>query len=120
MLFNKNTRLSARTFGNVLNFPLYDADCCPAARECLAVGNIGGAMSEWQRLADLGSGSARCGLAYVPLMGTPTMPTDLEEARRIALSAVSGARGYANYLLGCIALREKQPAEGVKLFVESI
>ena len=68
----------------------------------------------------LGSGSARCILAYVHLMGTPTMSADLEEARRIALSAVSGARGYATYLLGCIALREKEPAEGVKLFVESI
>ncbi len=77
-------------------------------------------MTEWQRLADLGSSSARCVLAYVHFMGTPTMPADLEEARRIALTAVSGARGYANYLVGCIALREKQPTEGVKFFLESI
>jgi hypothetical protein len=48
------------------------------------------------------------------------MPVNLEEARRIALSAVSGARGYVNYLLGCIALREKQTAEEVKFLVESI
>lgn len=119
MFLGKNARLSARVFGRVLNFPLYDADCCPAARECLAIGNVAGAIVEWQRLADLGSGSARCVLAYVHLMGAPSVPVDLEEARRIALSAVSGARGYANYLLGCIALRERQPSEAVKYLVES-
>jgi TPR repeat protein len=119
MLFDKNARLSARVFGHVLSYPLYDADCCPAAREYLAAGNVAGAMEEWQRLADLGSGSARCVLAYVHLMGAPSIPVDLEEARRIALSAVSGARGYANYLLGCIALKEKQPSEGLKFLVES-
>jgi hypothetical protein len=118
-LFDKNARLSARVFGNVLNFPLYDADCCPAAREYLAIGNVAGAIAEWQRLADLGSGSARCVLAYLHLIGAPSIPLDLEEAKRIALSAVSGARGYANYLLGCIALKEKQPTEAVKYFVES-
>ena len=120
MFLDRNARLSARVCGNVLNFPLYDADCSPAARECLAAGNIEGALAEWQRLADLGSGAARCVLAYVHLMGTSSIPANLEEARRIALSAVSGARGYANYLLGCIALRENQTAEGVKFLVESI
>ena len=120
MLFDENARLSARVFGTVLNYPLYDADCCPAARELLAVGDVAGAIGEWRRLADLGSGNARCVLAYLNLMGAPSMPVDLEEARRAALSAVSGARGYANYLLGCIAMREKQPAEAGKYFVESI
>jgi hypothetical protein len=120
MFLDKNARLSARVFGNVLNYPLYDADCCPAARECLAVGNIAGAMAEWQRLADLGSGAARCVLAYVNLMGTPSTPANLEKARSMALSAVSGARGYANYLLGCIALLEKNPTAGAKFLVESI
>jgi hypothetical protein len=119
LVLNKNARLSARIFGNVLNFPLYDADCCPAAREHLAVGNIDGAIAEWQRLADLGSGTARCVLAYLRLVGAPSMPIDLEEARRIALSAVSGARGYANYILACIALKEKQNAECVKYLLES-
>jgi hypothetical protein len=120
MFFSKDSRLSARVFGPVLNFPLYDADCCPAARDCLAVGNVAGAIAEWQRLADLGSGGARCVLAYLHLMGAPSTPIDLAEARRIALSAVSGARGYANYLLGCISLREKQGSEAVKYLVESI
>jgi hypothetical protein len=32
---------------------------------------------------------------------------------------VSGARGYANYLLGCIALREKKVAESAKYFIEA-
>jgi hypothetical protein len=50
MLFDKNARLSARVFGTVLNYPLYDADCCPAARELLAVGNVAGAIAEWRRL----------------------------------------------------------------------
>jgi hypothetical protein len=120
MLLDENARLSARVFGDVLNYPLYDAECCPTAREFLALGNISGAIAEWQRLAGLGSGSARCVLAYLHLVGAPTIPVDLEEARRIALSAVRGARGYANYLLGCIALREKQPAEAGKYLVESI
>jgi TPR repeat protein len=120
MFFNKDSRLSARVLGPVLNLPLYDADCCPAARECLAVGDVVGAIAEWQRLADLGSGSARCILAYLYFMGTPSIPIDLAEARRIALSAVSGARGYANYLLGCIALRERQGSEAARYFVESV
>ena len=120
MFFSKDSRLSARVFGPVLNFPLYDADCCPAARDCLAVGNVVGAIAEWQRLADLGSGGARCVLAYLHLMGAISTPIDLEEARRIALSAVGGSRGYANYLLGCISLREKRGPEAVKFFLESI
>src|ERR1700689_141303 len=114
MFFSKDSRLSARVFGTVLNFPLYDGDCCPAARGCLAVGDVTGAIAEWQRLADLGSGTARCVLAYLYLMGAPSIPMDLAEARRMALLAISGARGYANYLLGCISLREKQPSEAAK------
>ncbi len=120
MFFSKDSRLSARVSGPVLNFPLYDADCCPAARDCLAIGNVVGAIAEWQRLADLGSGGARCVLAYLHLMGVISTPIDLEEARRIALSAVGGSRGYANYLLGCISLREKRGPEAVKFFLESI
>jgi hypothetical protein len=120
MFFSKDSRLSARVFGTVLNFPLYDGDCCPAARECLALGDVTDAVAEWQRLADLGSGTARCILAYLYLMGAPSIPMDLAEARRIAISAVSAARGYANYLLGCISLRERQPSEAAKYFGESI
>jgi TPR repeat protein len=119
-VFSKDSRLSARVFGRVLNFPLYDGDCSSAARECLARGDVNGAVAEWQRIAGLGSGTARCILAYLHLMGAPSIPMDLAEARRMALSAVSGARGYANYLLGCISLREKQPSEAAKYFGESI
>ena len=120
MFFSKDSQLSARVFGPVLSFPLYDADCCPAARDCLAVGNVVGAIAEWQRLADLGSGGARCVLAYLHLMGALSTPIDLETSRRIAISAVGGSRGYANYLLGCISLREKQGTDAVKYFLESI
>lgn len=118
-LFSKDARLSADVIGNVLNLPLYDADCCPAARQCLAVGDVAGAIAAWRRLADLGSGSARCVLACVHLMGAPSIPADPEEARRLALSGMTGARGYANYLLGCIALREKKVAESAKYFVDA-
>jgi hypothetical protein len=119
-IFSKDSRLSARIFGRVLNLPLYDGDCSTAARECLARGDLNGAVTEWKRLAGLGSGTARCILAYLHLMGAPSIPMDLTEARRMALAAVSGARGYANYLLGCISLREKQPSEAAKYFRESI
>jgi hypothetical protein len=119
MIFNEGMRLSARVFGRVLNYPLYDGDCSPAAREYLAAGNVAGAIAEWQRLADLGSGRARCVLSYLHLMGAPTIPVDLEEARRLALSAITGERGYANYLLACIAFREKRGPEGLKYLMES-
>jgi hypothetical protein len=58
MFLSKANRQSARVMGHVLNFPLYDGDCSPVARELLAVGDIDGAIAEWRRLADLGSGPA--------------------------------------------------------------
>src|SRR5580698_7955772 len=99
MFLSRESQQSARVLGHVLNFPLYDGECSPAARELLAVGNIAGAIAEWRRLADLGSGRARCILAYLALKGTQSTPPDLEEARRLATSALSGERGYANYVL---------------------
>jgi hypothetical protein len=116
---SKEGRQSARILGRVLNFPLYDGDCSPAAREFLAVGNIDAAIKEWRRLADLGSGRARCVLAYLALKGTQSAPPDLEEARRLATSALSGERGYANYVLACIALKEKQVTSVVQFLGES-
>lgn len=110
MFLNKEGRQSARVMGHVLKFPLYDGDCSPAARALLADGDVDGAIAEWRRLADLGSGRARCVLAFLALKGTQSVEPDLEEARRLALSALSGERGYANYVLGCIAIKEKQPA----------
>jgi TPR repeat protein len=119
MFLSRESQQSARVLGYVLNFPLYDGECSPAARELLAVGNIAGAIAEWRRLADLGSGRARCVLAYLALKGTQSMPPDLEEARRLATSALSGERGYANYVLGCIALNEKQVASVAQYLGES-
>ncbi len=120
MLFNKDKRLSASIFGRVLNSPLYDGDCSPAAREYLAAGDIDSAVEEWRRLADLGSGRARCILAYLNFTGTPLSPADIDEAKQIALTAVAGERGYANYLLGSISLKERQIDAAAKYFVESI
>jgi hypothetical protein len=119
MLLSHENRLSARICGHVLNYPLYDGDCSPAAPEYLAAGNIEGAISEWQRLADLGSGRARCVLAYLRFRGTPSTPADVMQAKRIALSAVAGERGHANYLLGWFALSELQMGAAVKYFIDS-
>jgi hypothetical protein len=119
MFLDKQARLSAQVLGRVLKLPLYDGDCCPAARDCLAAGNVEGAITEWRRLADLGSGRARCVLAYLHLVGAPSIPVNLEEARRIASSAIAGDRGYANYVLGCIALKEHQGKTAVDYFSES-
>ncbi len=69
MFLSKEGRQSARIMGHVLNFPLYDGDCSPTARNLLAVGDVDGAIAEWRRLADLGSGRARCVLAYLALKG---------------------------------------------------
>src|ERR1700677_4104541 len=85
MFLSKDSRLSARVFGTVLNFPLYDGDCCPAARECLALGDVTGAVAEWQRLADLGSGTARCILAYLYLMVYFEFWLDCEEFLKLEL-----------------------------------
>jgi hypothetical protein len=119
MFLSKESQQSARVLGHVLNFPLYDGDCSPAAREFLAVGDVGAAIAEWRRLADLGSGRARCVLAYLALKGTQSLEPDLEEARRLASAALGGDRGYANYVLGCIAIKEKQVASVAQFLGES-
>jgi TPR repeat protein len=119
MFLSKESRQSARIMGHVLNFPLYDGDCSPAARNLLAVGDVDGAIAEWRRLADLGSGRARCVLAYIALKGAPGVAPDVEEARRLASSALSGERGYANYVLACIAIREQQASAAAQYLRES-
>lgn len=108
MFLSKEGRQSARVIWHVLNFPLYDGNCSPIARRLLEVGDVDGAIAEWNRLADLGSGRARCVLAFLALIGTPTRAADIDEARRLASSALTGERGYANYVLGCIAIKERQ------------
>jgi TPR repeat protein len=116
---SKESRQSARVIWHVLNFPLYDGNCSLTARRLLEVGDVDGAIVEWQRLADLGSGRARCVLAFVALTGTPSREPDIEEARRLASSALGGDRGYANYVLGCIALKERQVSSIAQCLGES-
>jgi hypothetical protein len=58
-------------------------------------------------------------LAYLSFKGTPLSPADTDEAKRIALTAVAGERGYANYLLGSISLKERQIDVAAKYFAES-
>ena len=111
---NDSRRLSTKVFYKALNQPLYDAGCSQKARELLAGGNIESAIEEWGRLADLGSGNARCVLAYIYFRGTPTIPPDLIKARALANAATSTSRGYANYLLGCFALAEGGVAQAVR------
>jgi hypothetical protein len=119
MFLSKESRQSAQVFGHALKMPLYDADLSAKARELLASGDVEGAIAEWRRLAGLGSGRARSVLAYVALMGTSFSPSDLEEARRLAVSALQSERGYANYVLGCIALKENQVVNASKYLLES-
>jgi TPR repeat protein len=106
MSLDDNRRLSIKTFYGVLNQPLFDGGCSQKARELLADGNIEDAIKEWSRLADLGSGNARCVLAYIHFRGAPTIAPDLHKAKALAVGATSTSRGYANYLLGCFALAE--------------
>lgn len=111
---DNNRLLSIRAFYKVLNQPLFDGDCSQKARELLAAGKIESAIEEWSRLADLGSGNARCVLAYIYFRGTPTLPPDLIKARTFANAATPTSRGYANYLLGCFALAEGDVAQAVR------
>jgi hypothetical protein len=117
MFLSKESQQSARVMGHVLNFPLYDGNCSATARTMLARGDVDGAIAEWHRLADLGSGRARCVLAFVALNGTPSTEPDLDAARQLASSALTGDKGYANYLLACIALKENQGAAVVAQYL---
>jgi TPR repeat protein len=119
MLLSKESRLSSHIFSRVLNYPVYGADCSPAATELLASGNVEEAIVEWRRVAALGSCRARCVLALMLILGAPSIEPDLEEARRLSLSAVAGERGYANYLLGCLELKEKKLGSALPYLEES-
>jgi hypothetical protein len=109
-------QLSALIYPRVLNQPLYDGGCSQKARALLADGNVANAIDEWRRLADLGSGDARCVLAYIHFRGAPTIVPDLHEARRLANAAAATSRGYANYLLGCFALSERDVNRAASYF----
>jgi hypothetical protein len=118
-LLSKESRLSSHIFRRALNFPIYGGDCSPAAIASLAAGDINGAIEEWRRLSSLGSCRARCVLAFISIVGAPSIEPNLEEARRLSLSAISGERGYANYLLGCIELKEKRLVNALPYLEES-
>src|SRR3974390_3017645 len=105
--------------GRVLNDPLYDGDCSRTARDRLEAGDVDGALAEWRRLADLGSGRARCILSYISLRGTASVPPDLAGARRLASSAVGAERGYANYVLAWIAIKEGKASSVAQYLGES-
>jgi hypothetical protein len=99
--------LSLRASVGALRCPLYDGGVSVKARRLLASGNIAGAFEEYHRLAELGSGKARCVIAYANLLGTRALPKNSEEAGRIARSAITSEPGFSNYILGCIAMQEE-------------
>jgi hypothetical protein len=118
-LLSKESRLSSHIFSRALNFPIYGGDCSATAIASLAAGDINGAIEEWRRVSSLGSCRARCVLAFIAIVGAPSIEANLEEARRLSLSALSGERGYANYLLGCIELKEKRLGSALPYLEES-
>jgi len=115
----KDLFLSARIAGRVMNYPLYDGDVSEKARQSIASGNLIVALDEYRRLADLGSGRARCILAYLYLRDVPSMPRDLSASRKLADSAIPSEPGYAKYVLSIAALYAKEWDRSVKLMQES-
>ena len=85
----------------------------------LAHGDVDAAMQEYDRLAKLGSGIARCIVAYAYLVGSSLTPRDPDAAKRIALSAASSEPGYSNYILGFVALAEGSYASSFAHFIAS-
>jgi TPR repeat protein len=99
-----------------LNYPLYDGNVSPTARLSLASGKLDAAFREYERLAELGSGKARCILAYAYLLGSRLTPRDLSTARKIALTAVSSEPGFSNFILACVELEGGEVDSSLKLF----
>jgi TPR repeat protein len=91
--------ISLRASARGLNYPLPDAAISAKARVLLASGRPEEALEEFQRLADLGSGRARCIVAYSYLLGTRLTPRSVDSAREMALSALSSDPGFSNFLL---------------------
>ena len=111
--------LSARVLGIVMNFPLYDGKVSVKARQLIADGRLDEALAEYRRLADLGSGMAKCVLAYLNLRGLPRVPRDLEAAKNLASAALRSEPGYANYILAYVAQFEKNTAKSIDLMLQS-
>lgn len=90
-----------------LRCPLYDGGVSIKARQMLAAGNFTGAFDEYRCLANLGSGAARCVIAYAYILGTKSISKNVDEAKTLAQSATNSEPGFSNYILGCIAMLEQ-------------
>jgi TPR repeat protein len=112
----KDLMLSLRVSFRGLNYPLFDGAVSPKARLLLASGNSGTAVQEYQRLAELGSGKARCIIAYAYLLGTPLTPRDLVTARKIALSAEASEPGFSNFIIAHLQLADGKVDSSIKHF----
>jgi TPR repeat protein len=115
----KDILLSARVTGIVMNYPLYDGHVSKNARRLIADGRLDKALDEYRRLAELGSGLARCVLAYLSLRDLPGAPRSAHVAKALANAALSREPGYANYVLAYAASYEKDSAKSVELMYES-
>jgi TPR repeat protein len=102
-----------------MNYPLYDGHVSEKARALIAAGRLNEALGEYQRLADLGSGIAKCVLAYLYLYDLPGIPRSIEAAKRLAAAAISTEPGYANYILSNVAILEKQARNAIDLMIAS-
>jgi TPR repeat protein len=107
--------LSARVVGIVMNFPLYDGKVSDKARQLIADGKLDEALAEYRRLSDLGSGMAKCVLAYLNLRGLPRAMPDLKTAKELASAALRSEPGYANYILAYVAQFEKNVDKSIDL-----
>jgi TPR repeat protein len=111
--------LSARIAGVVMNFPLYDGGVSETARRLIAGGRLDEALDEYRRLAELGSGLAKCVLAYLNLRDLPRRPRDVIAAKSLANAALNAEPGYASYILAYAASFEKNPPKAAGLMVKS-
>jgi TPR repeat protein len=111
--------LSARIAGVVMNFPLYDGGVSEKARRLIADGRLDEALEEYRRLAELGSGLAKCVLAYLNLRDLPRTPRDVTGAKILANAALNSEPGYANYVLAYVAAFEKNAPKAIDLMCKS-
>lgn len=107
--------LSARILGVVMNYPLYDGNVSDKARRLIAGGKLDEALAEYRRLAELGSGLAKCVLAYLHLRDLPHSPRNVEAAKALANSALGSEPGYANYILAYAAAFEGNAGKAIDL-----
>ncbi|HEY6619997.1 MAG TPA: hypothetical protein VIY68_10655 [Steroidobacteraceae bacterium] len=102
-----------------MKFPLYDGHVSAKARRLIADGKLPDALSEYQRLAGMGSNLAKCVLAYLSLRDLPGLPQNVDAAKAFANAALGSEPGYANYVLAYAAGYEKDATASVRLMYES-